>query len=314
MENYKPSEALAKQAAETHFLEPVKKVDRFPTGLVHYVYDVRMAKNQIVVRMSTPENRHQLANGLYWLERLRPLGVPLPKVVFANLDVNVPYVLLERLNGSDLGNIYGDLTPSQKKDIAGIISNVQGLVAQLPQGSGFGFVSSYEKGFPHTSWAAVVDHHLRRSRIRIDSIGAVNSSYVDDIERISPKFQNYFDSIGPTPFLDDITTKNVIIDNGRFTGIVDVDQVCFGDPIFTIALTQMGLMSGGADLDYIEYWCDEINATEAQRSVLQFYAGLFCLDFMSEVGQAFNKDSTDIDWKWLSCLKSCHAQIMHHLR
>jgi hypothetical protein len=57
-------------------------------------------------------------------------------------------------------------------------------------------------------------------------------------------------------FLDDTTTKHVIVDAGKLSGIVDVDVVCFGDPLFTTVLAQMALLNKGHDLDYIVFWSD----------------------------------------------------------
>jgi len=308
-----PNEDLAKKVAYEFVQESVTSVRRFPTGLSHYVYDVVTAKNRFVVRMSVPENRHLLSSGIYWSELLRPRGVPLPAILYASMDSDAPYVVLERLDGCDLGDVYADLLPGQKQEIAVAVSRLHDLVAQLPLGSGFGFVSTYESGFPHTSWKAVIDHSLTQCRRRFESIGIVDTSYIDDLQHASKQFQHHFEKVSPTAFLDDTTVKNVIVNNGRLTGIVDVDQMCFGAPIFAIALTQMGLMSAGTDLDYIEYWCNQIRATEEQRSALSFYTGVFCVNFMCEVGQTFNKEPDEIDWKWLSHLKSCHAQILRNL-
>jgi len=33
-------------------------------------------------------------------------------------------------------------------------------------------------------------------------------------------------------FLDDLTTKNVIVQDGVLQGVVDFDHVCYGDPLF----------------------------------------------------------------------------------
>ena len=43
------------------------------------------------------------------------------------------------------------------------------------------------------------------------------------------------EAVPPLPFLDDLTTKNVLVDGGRLSGVVDVDVVCFGDPLATPA-------------------------------------------------------------------------------
>ena len=57
---------------------------------------------------------------------------------------------------------------------------------------------------------------------------------------IAPRniLRDEIDSIPPTPFLHDATTKNVLVTaKGAFSGIVDVDDLCFGDPRYPAALT-----------------------------------------------------------------------------
>jgi aminoglycoside phosphotransferase (APT) family kinase protein len=310
-----PDEKLIRRVAHDFAQEEIQSIKRFPTGLVHYVYDVVTKGNRrFVVRVAAPENRSLLESGVYWSKKLRPLGVPLPEILYVETGADIPYVVLERVAGKDLGEVYSALTSTEKREIAASVNDVQQRVSRLPSGSGFGFVSSYESGFPASSWSAVVDRSLARTRRRIESACIVDASFVEAIEAVVPLFDHYFNRIQPTPFLDDITTKNVMISDGRLTGVVDVDQVCFGDPIFTIALTRMALMSTGAKLDYVEYWCDRIQATRAQRSALSLYSGVFCIDFMSEIGQRFNKDNVEIDWIWLERLKACHAQIIAEIK
>lgn len=53
----------------------------------------------------------------------------------------------------------------------------------------------------------------------------------------------------------------------------------------------MALLSEDCDLDYIEFWCDEVNLDSEQRKVLNLYSAMSCVDFMSEIGQTFNKDT-----------------------
>ena len=95
------------------------------------------------------------------------------------------------------------------------------------------------------------------------------------------------------PFLDDTTTKNVLISGGRLSGIVDVDVVCFGDRLFTPALTRMALLSRGYATDYIRYWCDELDLSGEQERILTLYTAHFCVGFLAELGQRFNKEAAE---------------------
>ena len=82
------------------------------------------------------------------------------------------------------------------------------------------------------------------------------------------------------------------INNGELSGIVDVDEICYGDPLFVIGLTNMALLSMQADTKYIDYWLDEIGATDEQRRAVMHYTLLFCVDFMGEQGMLFGNDNT----------------------
>ena len=50
---------------------------------------------------------------------------------------------------------------------------------------------------------------------------------------------DYFDSVEATCFLDDLTVKNVIVQDGEFQGIVDLDEVCYGDPLYWLSLAEV---------------------------------------------------------------------------
>ncbi len=135
----------------------------------------------------------------------------------------------------------------------------------------------------------VVRIGIPESRARIEATRQVGTDPVDRVQRQARRFAAYLDSVRPTPFLDDTTTKNVIVHQGRLSGIVDVDWVCFGDPLFTVALTRTALLSMGESLDYTDYWCELLELTPEQHEIIRFNTALFCVDFMSELGQRFNQ-------------------------
>ena len=101
-------------------LEPVE-IRRFLIGLCHHVFLVTTAGPQnFVVRIATPSTKRLLASGIYWNEFLRPIGVPLPKMLATCLEpseIEFSYVILEQLPGSDLGQIYPSLSPHEKLEI-----------------------------------------------------------------------------------------------------------------------------------------------------------------------------------------------------
>lgn len=289
---------------------------RFPTGLCHFVFEVQLTDGRVVVARLAGENTQGLlAGGVYWQQRLRPLGVPLAAQLQADLSAPIPYVLLERLPGSDLGAVYTSLDENQKRAVAAAVVDAQIRTARMPEAAGFGHALSYEDPalMRRQSWHQVVTESLARSRQRILSAGVVDVTLVDRLSPWLRKFETYFARIRPTPFLDDTTTKNVIVHHGRLAGIVDVDEVCFGDPLFTVGLTQMALLQQGAEISYVGHWLSLLAAKAEDRAVVDFYTAVFCLDFLGEIGRPFNREPTAVDFSKVAALQQILGDLLNRL-
>jgi aminoglycoside phosphotransferase (APT) family kinase protein len=294
-------------------LEPVE-IRRFLTGLCHHVFSVTAADGQkFVVRMATPSTKRLLAGGIYWNELLRPMGVPLPRMAAASLErseIQFPFVILEQFPGSDLGEIYQTLSSPEKLRIAGEVLRIQTKVSVLPEASGFGPAYSYSASPEYRSWDAAVLAILEQAQQRMSQSNHPGSSYVMRAGQILSRYQTYFAAVRPVPFLDDTTTKNVLVAQGRLTGVVDVDHVYFGDLLLTVGLTQTALLAHGHDVDYIEHWMNLLELGEQQRQLVRAYTGLFCVVFMSELGQRFNKvEQPEIDLDKFTRLSSIFEKL-----
>lgn len=89
------------------------------------------------------------------------------------------------------------------------------------------------------------------------------------------------------PFLHDTTTKNVIVSpEGAFSGIVDVDDLCFGDPRYVTALTLAAVTAFAGPVHYVDAWMSL--AGHVDDRIFRLYVAMFLVGFMSEHGQAFN--------------------------
>jgi aminoglycoside phosphotransferase len=296
-------------------LEPAE-VQRFLTGLCHYVYSVTTSDRQkFVVRIATTSTKRLLTGGIYWNELLRPMGVPLPRILAANLEpseIRFPFVVLEQLPGSDLYQIYQTLTSPEKLEIVSEVVRIREKVSVLPEAHGFGFAYSYSESPGYRSWKAAVLGILERAQQRMSHSGHPGVAYVARARQALGRYETYFAGVRPVPFLDDTTTKNVLVDQGRFTGVVDVDQLCFGDSLLTLGLTKMALHANASDVDYVEHWMNLLGLNNELRQVVDAYTLLFCVDFMSELGQRFNKENRpEIDVQQFTRLESIFETLAH---
>lgn len=286
----------------------VSAIERMTTGNCHYVFGVTTADGQrVVVRMANNETCDQLAGGVYWHARLRAVGVPLAALLGAHIAPahGFPYMLLERLPGHDLGDVYHSLSSAQRHTLAGEIIAIQRRVATLLPARGYGFARSYDDPDLYTSWLDVTLASVERSRQRIASAGVAPLRHAERVRASLLEIADYLRAVPPTPFLDDTTTKNTLIHEGRLSGIVDTDAVCFGDPLFTPALTHVALRAHELDLAYANDWVEQLQLDTSQRQALSAYIAVFCVDFMGELGQRFNRDEPEpVDMRYLRRLET----------
>lgn len=286
-------DAKAASAMACEVLADVAQITRFPTGLRHFVFEATSSLGRpVVVRASRREDVGIVENSLYWSAQLRPRGVPLPEVLHADTAMArhaFPFVILERLSGRDLHLVLEELAGNDRRHLVDRLCEVQSIVTGLPLGQGYGFTPRLEGPFPDATWADSVSRSLARSRQRICDAKIVSEEHADRVEAAAEGFAAYFATVQPVPFLHDITTKNVIIQDARLSGIVDVDDLCFGDPLFLVGLIRVALLAHGRSPAYADAWLDVLRPDKDQREALDFYVALFCLNFMSELGQRFNR-------------------------
>ena len=291
-----PSEQDAARILAEVFGCPVASIERFPTGLAHFVYDARLADGRPVVgRLTRREDADEFAGALYWHERLKPLGIPLPELYYEDVwgvRHGFPVMIIERLPGRDLGDVYSSLTGAQKEQISAWVVGLQRRASKLPVGPGFGYALSYDDPALLPTWKDVLLGSLDRSRRRIQSVGVVDAEVVERVRARLGCFDDYLVRIEPVPFLHDTTTKNVIVDRrGQPTGIVDVDTICFGDPLLTLSLTRMALLAHRHDTDYIDHWERHLQLSAEQHAASLLYTAIHCVGFLSELGQPFNNET-----------------------
>ena len=217
---------------------------------------------------------------------LRPLGVPLPEIFNKGVFNSLEYIIFERFPGIDLGYVIKDLSEARLVAIAEKVASAQAIVSKLPSAGRYGYAAKAEDA-PHEQWHSVLNENLDRSRKRIEAAGLFDTGPVDTVAALVSAAQHELDSIPPVPFLHDTTTKNVMVTSeGIFSGIVDVDDLCFGDPRYVAALTLAALTASGGPIRYVDAWMQI--AGHKDDYIFRLYVALFIVDFMSEHGQRFN--------------------------
>jgi len=283
-----PTPALALAAARAATGRVPAEVRRFRTGVAHHVYEAPFDDDRpsIVVRMGTPEQRAGLAEGVRLNRLLRPLGVPLPEVLAAGLDEPIPWVALERLPGTDLDHVIGALPDGQLRAVAEGVAAAQAGAARASSAGRYGYAAA-PAAAPHPRWSGVLEANLARSRARIQAAGLFETGPVEAVAGLVERRRDELDAVPATAFLHDTTTKNVIVaPDGTLSGVVDVDDLCWGDPRYAPALTLAVLLAYGGPPEYVGHWMRA--AGHRDDGLFRLYVALFLVDLMGEHGQRFN--------------------------
>jgi aminoglycoside phosphotransferase len=282
-----PNSALAGDLATAALGRPPIDVRRFGTGAHHYVFEATFAdRPPVVVRIAAEHSRAAMAGAVRLSNQLRPLGVPLPEIIAEEVNHHFSHIVMERLPGTDLGDVIRGFSDANLNAIATKVAQAQNITSKTARGIRYGY-SIGPADAPHERWSQVLLDNLARSQRRITAVKLFDEDAVRTIADMVSVARAELDALPPVPFLHDTTTKNVIVTpGGSFSGIVDVDDLCFGDPRYVAALTLASLRTIGGPTHYVDAWMNAAN--QPIDRMFRLYVALFLVDFMSEHGQEFN--------------------------
>jgi aminoglycoside phosphotransferase (APT) family kinase protein len=278
-----PDDTVASTVVASMTGEKVLSASRMVTGDQNFVFAVKTTDSEYVIRMTDDKHKFKFIAAIYWQKLLLPLGVPLAEFIITDLDGKYspfPALLMKRLLGDDLVNVYPELTDEDKRNLAHEIIKIQSLAITLPEGPGYGITDSYEHAHEFKTWYDFLIQRLVYYKDAVMENKVFDPEKVASVIIVAEDLRDELQSVRATPFLWDASERNVIVHKGKITGIVDVDELCFGDPLFVIALTSTCLELEGLDTVYTDYWAEVLNLDEKAGRRLAFYRLFYAAAFM----------------------------------
>jgi aminoglycoside phosphotransferase (APT) family kinase protein len=165
------------------------------------------------------------------------------------------------------------MSQGQMTRLAEQIVGFQKRVMALPPGAGFGYAPLGETAPFASLWDLLHEGEAATKGVTEPRLAALVRAR-----------EEYFRRARPTCFLDDITIKNVIVQDGALRGLVDFDFVCYGDPLFWLGLTLTVLASdlGPRERFYGDELCRLMALTAEQRAMVSLYAAWISLGFVQQ--------------------------------
>lgn len=259
---------------ESSMKKRVVQIERCSVGIANYVFAVSTGAEKFILRCSKEEDAYKAA--VYWLSKLSVCEIPVPIVLSKGTYGDYSYLILSYIPGDDIGNVYHKLNDSEKKQIAREVVEIQRKVSGID-------ISVDEEW----TWNSFIDELLNRTDERMKRKHYFDIEKIHIIKNMQQEIKGYLDAVRPTPYLDDISTKNLLIYEGAVSGVIDIDWIGLGDILTFVALTKVALLNMNLDTRYIDHLLDEIHPSEIEYKGFVFYCLLYCVDFMGERGMQF---------------------------
>jgi Ser/Thr protein kinase RdoA (MazF antagonist) len=213
-------------------------------------------------------------------DALRTLGLPVPNVLASGATAaQGSFIILEWVPGQGLQYELASMSAQQMTRIAETVSDYQKRVASLPESRGFGW-APIRRHATAAQWTEIFG--LPSSEEPPDDAPALEHVRAR-LRALRRSVEPYFASLRPTCFLDDMTVKNVLVEHGDLQGIIDVDFVCYGDPLMTIGTTLAHIAADVGEAG--RFYGEELlrcaaPSRDAQRAIY-FYSSLWMTGFLA---------------------------------
>ena len=296
-------------------IEIPDKIERCSIGHGNYVFMLDYIQNKKIIRMNNEGNLYsEYENFEYWVSKLKEIDIPVPNIVCIGNYKNYNYIILDYIEGKDLGEVYTILTEEQKMNIAKKVIEIQIKVQNnlLPNNQ-YGSVYKYNDNTGFDTWKENILDSLENSKQNIRKNKIFDVTKVDRLIELVEKYSEYFEKVEPKAFLDDISNKNLIIHNGDISGIIDLDWIGFGDLLYFVGYNNMALLDMEVDTNYIDYMIRELSLDDFQKQIVLFYTLVFCVDFMSEKGQTFQDKKIYVDEEITDKLNIIYDNIINKI-
>ncbi|MDE6593884.1 MAG: aminoglycoside phosphotransferase family protein [Oscillospiraceae bacterium] len=268
------NDEIIPEICSLHFGKNPEGWERCSVGFGNYVFIVKYGDVKYILRCSEDEGAY--SGTVRWLGELSEIGVHVPEVLFYGRYGGFDYLILSFIEGRDIGVVYGELTADEKMGIAREVTEIQKKVSRLDLGDS-----------DEWDWNGFIDEMLETAERRIIKNGYFDREKVRLLKSEKGRLREYFEKVRPISYLDDISTKNLLIYEGKISGIIDVDKMGAGDSLTFIALTYVALLNERYDTDYVEYLLSERGCADDEMNAFLFYSLMFCVDFMGERGCVF---------------------------
>ena len=282
---------------EVEFNETPQKIEKKMTGICNEVYEIYLKKESYILRMNS--EKKFLYGTHAFLPIFQKLQIKTPSIVAEDYSKNkVPfcYQILSKIKGIDLGIVIDDLTQKELKLIAIEISRIFDKFNTFPQKDSFGEINGLGEE-RYKNLFEIIKNQQKTILERNSKTGVIDKEIINILNKLIQSYKNYYLEVKPKLYYDDINSKNVMVYQGKFSGLVDLDFLMKGDYLEAIGRIMASWYGDKHREVYIKEVIKQQYLDGMQQKVVKMYAVLNLIYWMSEEGIKFNSNSSGvINW------------------
>ncbi|HDY2647706.1 TPA: phosphotransferase [Legionella pneumophila] len=300
--------------AEHHFAELPKKINRITIGICNEVYRIALDDHDVIIRLSTSDK--YLRGSEIHIPEFKQLGIKVPDILasdYSQTRIPLCYQIQSKIEGQDLGVVIESLNQTQLMGLAREIATIFRKVKTLPVTTQFGVIWGGDNDVSD-SWSERMKLWIQESIEHGRLTGIMNQQFEGIAKDLYCNYETYFDSIKPTMYYGDICSKNIMINQGVFNGLVDLDGLTQGDPLEALSRIKLSWYGTSHGEFYYNALIKELELTQSEQQLITVYALLNQLSWMCENGIQFNQNTKPIvNWEKAERDKNIYLQLASDL-
>ena len=217
----------AKKLIHKYLNTKITHINLADSGFDNTVLLVNTDRGDFVVRFAT-EDFHHLKAHVFAFSVWKKKDIPVPNIIAYGTD----FVIETKIQGMDLSKT--KLTDAQKKllirDIALNLKKMHSIKTKK-----YGYINDSGIG-EFSSWKTVMQKYISK---RMDSLNKNSLVSIDMKRSINNYLKNnmkYIELSSPRLIHKDVNAGNIMIYDGKFSGIIDASDAMSGDPMFDVGI------------------------------------------------------------------------------
>jgi aminoglycoside phosphotransferase (APT) family kinase protein len=263
-----PHEKMINAIILSHFRQSPKFIRRITIGICNEVYEVGLNDRSVVARLS-PYDKFLMGSHDH-IPKFQALGIKVPEILaesYTRNEVPLAYQIQSKIEGRDLGEVIETLSDQQLNVLAKEVSNIFIKVKTIPSSDKFGVIWGGGDNELSDTWTERMRIWIAESRERGVKTGVMDSGMERIANNLYERYETYFSNTKPTTYYGDICSKNIMIHNGLFNGLVDLDGLTQGDPLEAVGRIKLSWYGTRYGELYSKAIMDELSLDAEQREL-----------------------------------------------